>query len=372
MTSSADAPIQVDFVLELVPHYRAGVVRALESSDAVSPVWVTGQSVTRTAPIPTSREPIASHIPVTNTKYLSRFVWQKGVLWRALTTNSPLTVFTGDPQILSTWIAAASLRLRRKKVAFWTHGWRQPDSGTKRIVRLSFYKLADALFLYGDWAAELGRQAGYKKRMFVVGNSNDAPILSNRPARSRENEIQRWCIISRLIPERQIDMALQAMSILRDLNRTVILTVIGNGPELEKLQSDAHARGLNVIFLGAIYDEDKTAEILSNNDILVSPGNIGLAAIHALSSGCPVSTHSDRFTQMPEAASVIPGQTGVLFRRNDSKSLALETWEFVENMDTTQVMLACHTEIEHRWTASVQSRKLIEAVRSVAPLSEEK
>ena len=41
------------------------------------------------------------------------------------------------------------------------------------------------------------------------------------------------------------------------------------------------------------------------SDLTVSPGNIGLTAIHSLSYGTPVCSHSNFNNQMPESEAII-------------------------------------------------------------------
>ena len=48
--------------------------------------------------------------------------WQKGVLKALWSSNFNTAIFLGDMKILSNWIGILICRIRRKKVAFWTHG----------------------------------------------------------------------------------------------------------------------------------------------------------------------------------------------------------------------------------------------------------
>lgn len=66
----------------------------------------------------------------------------------------------------------------------------------------------------------------------------------------------------------------------------------------------------NVWFYGSCYDEQTNAELIYNADMCVAPGNVGLTAIHAMTFGCPVITHSDFKWQMPEFEAIHPGKTG--------------------------------------------------------------
>ena len=48
-------------------------------------------------------------------------------------------------------------------------------------------------------------------------------------------------------------------------------------------------------------------------DVLVSPGEVGLTAIHSMTYGTPVITHNNFSCQMPEHEVIIPGITGEFF-----------------------------------------------------------
>ena len=57
------------------------------------------------------------------------------------------------------------------------------------------------------------------------------------------------------------------------------------------------------------------------SDVCVMPGRIGLTAIHALSNGVPVISHSNFDHQMPESEVILDGVTGYFFTMNDFASL---------------------------------------------------
>ena len=76
-----------------------------------------------------------------------------------------------------------------------------------------------------------------------------------------------------------------------------------------------------VWFFGACYDESKIAELIFNANVCVSPGNVGLTAIHSLSYGTPVITHDSFSHQMPEFEAIIPNLTGNFFEEGNLQSM---------------------------------------------------
>ena len=71
----------------------------------------------------------------------------------------------------------------------------------------------------------------------------------------------------------------------------------------------------NCIFYGATYDEKELSKLIYMSDLTVSPGNIGLTAIHSLSYGTPVCSHSNFNNQMPESEAIINFENGFFFRK---------------------------------------------------------
>jgi glycosyltransferase involved in cell wall biosynthesis len=81
-------------------------------------------------------------------------------------------------------------------------------------------------------------------------------------------------------------------------------------------------------FYGACYEEAVIGEMYYNATACISPGNVGLTAIHSLMYGCPVITHSDFSKQMPEFEAIRVGSTGDFFEYGNAGSLAetIEAW----------------------------------------------
>ena len=66
---------------------------------------------------------------------------------------------------------------------------------------------------------------------------------------------------------------------------------------------------------GETFDEAEISKLLNHADLCVSPGNVGLTAMHALAYGVPVATHNDFKNQMPEFEAITPGKTGFSLRK---------------------------------------------------------
>lgn len=272
-------------------------------------------------------------------------------------------IFLGNPFVLTTWVAAAIARCRGKLVYFWTHGWLRHEKGGVALLRKAFYRLANHLLVYGSRAVEIGRGSGYpEERIHVVYNSLDYSLQSSlrnrlllQGVKLPERHLPFFLVVGRLIPALEVDLALDALE-LSGVNAELV--IVGDGPERSRLEHEVNRRGLRVCFLGAIYDEEELAKLFMGACAVISPGKVGLLAMHALSYGAPVLTHGDLERQMPEVEAVLPGVTGAFFERGDARSLGALMISVLDGSEGKRLLIeggaATWTVIERRYTASVQ------------------
>src|SRR5690606_13498504 len=108
------------------------------------------------------------------------------------------------------------------------------------------------------------------------------------------------------------------------------LCIIGDGIERKPLEQMVETLKLNkqISFVGSLYDEKLIADYIYNADICVSPGNVGLTAMHALVFGTPVITNDSFDYQMPEFEAIEVGVSGDFFQDSNADNLArkIELW----------------------------------------------
>ncbi|HET8622428.1 MAG TPA: glycosyltransferase family 4 protein [Gemmatimonadales bacterium] len=98
--------------------------------------------------------------------------------------------------------------------------------------------------------------------------------------------------IARLVPQKRVHLAVEAIAALKDLGNPMGLTVVGDGPERPALESLASRRGVAdlVHFAGRVPPEQIPAA-LARAEIMLLPAQaegFGLAAAEALMVGVPV------------------------------------------------------------------------------------
>lgn len=307
------------------------------------------------------------------------FTWQKGAL--ALLDNPEFHTFfiLGDVFSLSTWalLLKHKLRHRNKRIYLWTHGWYGKESAIRRWLKKRFFRASNGVFLYGNYARELMISEGFDpSTLFVIHNSlSHSKQLELRRKLSLTsifkeqfgNNNANLIFIGRLTPVKRIDLLIKAMDILREKGVQCNLTFVGDGSakaEIEALVDEMHLSE-RVWFYGSCYDDNLNAELIYNADVCVSPGNVGLTAIHAMTFGTPVITHSNFPYQMPEFEAITENVTGAFFEYNNAASLAAVTANWLKDNAARreEIRQTCFREIDTKWTPEFQMKVIRENLK---------
>lgn len=277
----------------------------------------------------------------------------------------------GESRVLSTWLFCIKARLfhRKKKVYFWTHGWYGKESRAEKLLKYLFFRLPNGgIFLYGNYARDLMIKEGFNPdKLYTIHNSLAyeeqvavrrqllvKPIYKDRFG----NDYPNLFFVGRLTTIKKLDMVLRAISLLKDHGQYFNMTFIGGGDIQGNLEALAVELGLkdNVWFYGPCYDEQLIGEMIFNADLCVSPGNIGLTAMHSLVFGTPAITHDDFAHQMPEFEAIREDVTGTFFKNDDVQALAegISQWFEKHKHDREEVRQACMKEIDKNWTPQFQ------------------
>ncbi len=296
----------------------------------------------------------------------SNFYWQKGAV---KTICKPYTdyILTGEVYCLSNWLILLLCLFTNKKTYLWTHGWYGNESIFKRKIKKLFFSLSSHNLLYGDYARELMQNEGISKnKLTCIYNSldyNNQLIIRQNLKQSAiytkhfKNQNPVIFYIGRIQNNKRLDLLIDALKILKDNNTDCNLVIIGE--EVEKTgikdQIDKYKLNSHVWMFGACYDELKIAELIYNADICVSPGNVGLTAIHSLMYGTPVITHNDFPEQGPEFEAITNNITGSFFERNNTNDLVDKINFWLNNQFNREITrLNCYKIIDQKYNPNSQ------------------
>lgn len=363
----------IHYFTNLAPHYRGLLWRVLADDDTIFMNYYYGSSQNGSIKeidfndrYWQAREEQLNRVK--NKRLFGRVVWQSGVVSRVFRGNIDRALFLGDMNIISTWIAVIMLKIKGARTFFWGHGFTGKESRIVKWIRMLFYRLGDAHFLYGDRAKDLMLSYGFSRKiLYVVYNSldydshlklrNSADIKEEIPELFKGKNKPLLVFIGRLTAVKRIDLLIKAVAILNKDIHNYNLLIIGDGElrkDLEKLASRL-LRPQAYCFYGACYDEKIIGKLLSSADLCVSPGNVGLTAIHSMSFGTPVCTHNDFDYQMPEFEAIDSGKTGFFFEQNNSEDMAGKIKEWFEKpISRDTVQQECYSVIDRKYNPYVQ------------------
>jgi len=301
-------------------------------------------------------------------RLFSDFVWvRRG--WQLVFKPYNIYIVTGEYYNITTWLILLLNRMLGKKTFLWTHGWYGNETRIKKAVKKVYHWLATGILLYGDYARRLMISEGFDpKRLQVIYNS----LSYERQLGIREKLTNTSVFYSifgnshpviiftgRLTPVKKLDQLLKAQEALMNKGVSINVFILGDGTEKANLEGLCKTYGVSgfVHFYGACYDEQKIAEFYYNADCCVSPGNVGLTGIHAMSYGCPVISHNNFSEQMPEFEVIQEGQTGLFFKQNDVEDLSVKI-QTILCMNRNTLRDNCFKVIDHHYNTRFQIKLL--------------
>ena len=294
------------------------------------------------------------------------FCWQKGSL-NLLKSNYSDIITDADTYCLSIWPFIFRARNAKKSIWLWVHGAFGNEGWFKKWLIKQRISRAKGVFLYGKYARDILIKWGIAEdKLHVIYNSlsYDEQLVIRQQLKPTEiyqqhfgNSNPNIVFIGRLTKVKKLDQILKAVKILKEQGKEFNISFVGDGVTKTELILLSEQLGLKkqIWFYGACYDEKLISDFIYNADICVSPGNVGLTAMHAMSFGCPVISHNNFPMQMPEFEAIEEGKTGAFFIENDVESLAKSIYEwFKKNTDRDQVRQACYKVIDDKYNPHVQ------------------
>jgi len=303
-------------------------------------------------------------------KYL---FWQGGLFKPVVTSRFDIIILLGDIATLSTWIWILISKIRNKKIILWSHGIYGNESLIVKHIRLFQLSLGDELLIYGERAKGLLLKYGFEdKNIKVVFNSldydyqkelfNDLKSTSTKFDYFFDNNLPTILFIGRITKEKKIFQLFEAFNLLNTDSYRYNLLIIGDGSEKQSLEIKYHQliKEKKVHFYGSEFDEIKIAYHIYNSDLCVSPGNVGLTAVHSLTYNTPLITHDNFKNQMPEAEIIINGVNGFLFKEDDVFDLSqkIELWFEQNNLSYNHRKL-----IEEKYNPYYQSQIITKVIK---------
>lgn len=258
-----------------------------------------------------------------------------------------------------------SCKLMMKPVYVWGHGpksWNWKNFGIDRLL----VKLCTKYFTYGEGGRkrliELGKP---ETKTDVIYNSLCGHINPDDLKKCYSDEVRvhfgndfpTLIFVGRLTKVKKLDWLLDAITKHDSEGLKYNLLIIGDGAEGVHLKEKAVQTELSnrIWFYGECYDDNKLNTLIYNSDLCVSPGNVGLTALHSMMFGTPVLSHNDFTTQMPEYETIVEGATGTLYKVGDFEDFCTKIANWLQHdMDREQIRQNCVNMINDKWNSDYQ------------------
>jgi len=365
--------LDVLLVQRILPPYRLRFFQRL----ALSPVFrlrvAYGCASKGSALESIANPPGLSTVPLCNF-YLcvsgkERVVYQRGLLAQLHSGQYDMVIAEFNPRIISNMFACIYAQRSQARFIWWGHGT-SPRSGSTSVgLRLWLIRLANAVIFYDAVQAERFVSLGVPRdKVFVAPNSIDTEEIDTLAQNRPRHERNRILYIGRLIPEKKVELLIRGFALAYpQLDPETKLTVIGDGPERARLEHLAEQLGLTdqVEFTGTIYQQDLLAPWFNSAWVSVSPGYIGLSAIHSIAYGIPMVVAQDEL-HSPEIAALKGGVNTLFFPSDDTAALAQRLLHLANDQERWRHMAqAARRTVHERFSLSAMVGVFEQAVQHV-------
>lgn len=190
-----------------------------------------------------------------------------------------------------------------------------------------------------------------------------------KPSRSRSVRSVRMICVGRLSPEKGHEGLLEAFATVCARHVDVVLTIVGDGPELPRICEAirVHRLGERVALSGALSEEETLLQIAQSDVLVLASFMEGLPIVlmEAMALGLPVI--APQLAGIPEL--VTDGQHGLLFRPSDWDDLAGKmTRLLTDPLLRAKLGTAGRAKIEAEFDAPYAVKPLVALFSGTAPV----
>jgi glycosyltransferase involved in cell wall biosynthesis len=243
-------------------------------------------------------------------------------------------------------------KLMGVKFILYGHGYNRftgfnPDKSLIDRYRVFLMKISDATIVYTQTDKKRMSNFVNSEKVFVAQNTlNTLPakaIRTDLDALGKEAVKQKMgftrpfnlIYIGRIVEEKRPENLLDIFEILnKKLPNQVGIHFVGGG-EIGPLQQRIKDNNWEdaVTFHGWVHDGQKSGALLYASDLMIMPGNVGLAVNHAFMFDCPVVTFLQTEMSPPEIEYIVDNETGFKIPDFSVEKMAQTIQSYLTNKD---------------------------------------
>lgn len=295
------------------------------------------------------------------------FTWQWRA-WRLVFQKYQYFIITGDPYYLSNWIILILGRILGKHIIPWSHGMKGNTRKKMFWFEYLFFKLSSKILLYGNHSRKHMLKLGFdEKKLVCIYNSLDHSKQVQLRKKITETKIYSdyfgnnypvLLYIGRIQKNKKLEILVHCIDHLNKTGQPCNLVFIGGDLDDNNVMAKANESQFNkqIWFYGPSYDEKVIGELIYNANMCVSPGPVGLTALHALTFGTPVLTNNMFDEQAPEYEVIKENITGDFFNLQDNQDILdkIQKWIKLTEANRPFIRENCYKVIDQRWNPDNQ------------------
>jgi glycosyltransferase involved in cell wall biosynthesis len=309
---------RICIVQPILTHYTLPVFEELASRAKIDLLYSPSDSTEAFADVRSSPNinavELAHHRPFGT----SFGMWQSGILGHLRQSKPDAVLIFANPRYLSFWWTLLFGKLLAIKVLPHGHGIyrKRRISWPYRLMHVLLIKLSHRYICYTESVRKAYLDQGFDGSKLCVGE-NSQPNPASLPP-SQKPQIQNGLLfVGRLREQTNLEWLFEAAEVARqETGKPLTLQIIGSGTDEARLCEIAKDRPW-IVFHGAIYDEQRIAEISKPCFAGCYPGTAGLSVVHMMSLSLPPIIHDEMTLQGPEASYVNHGINGFLFEHSN-------------------------------------------------------
>ena len=241
--------------------------------------------------------------------------WHKNLPISQIIKNFDIVVINGNLRIINYMILLIASKYFKKQIIWWGHLNPAGSYGLFAKIRMQIMRIATKRLFYTEY--EYLRYK-HKANTYYLNNG----LKNVRPMKPRSMGVfanlnsLKIIFIGRLTKKTNIEFALRC---LKHSEIEFTFDIIGDGPSYKKLKDTYSSPRFQ--FHGEINNDRKIKEIVSDAQLFLYPGAVGLSLIHGFNLGLVAIVHNNEKNHMPEYSAFKAGYNGINFVEDDPKSL---------------------------------------------------
>lgn len=324
--------MKVAYITHFLPSYRYAILDELAQDSKIELAVFCDKSHREGFDINLERDlDIKSfHSSVRTISILKKdLFFQKQILTKILKKEFDVIILSALKSDISVWLGLLLAFGLRQNVVLWGHCKFPKNIMSRKISQLMF-SLSNSIIFYSEKEKEAWKSyytiynKGFVAKNTLAFKGLNEKLYLNKTEFNFKPNIPTGIFCGRLIANKNLDLLLEAINILKKEGQDFQMIIIGDGLLKNSLIEKSKKLGIQSMlhFTGAIFNNNILANYHRISNISIIPGHAGLAINLSFANSLPVITDDNFDDHPPEIHMIKDGETGFFYSHNNPHDLA--------------------------------------------------